>query len=218
MTCPQSARRQCKASWKCVSSTALPTCVSSPAGEFRARSSSTRDRGSYEEVTLRRNRADLEALEFHQRVMVDVSTQSSRPRILGESCHDSPRDRPDRSGRAVSCQRRDPWRTARPQAFGIPFCLSTMSICSIEDVRQAVDDAVLVPALPDARPRLQRRPDRARKWRRNARLSSSRSTCRSRRMRRRDAKNGLSIPPRLTLANAFDIATKPGWALARSVG
>jgi L-lactate dehydrogenase (cytochrome) len=42
------------------------------------------DRGSYDEVTLRRNRADLEAIELRQRVMVDVSKQALATTILGE--------------------------------------------------------------------------------------------------------------------------------------
>ena len=46
------------------------------------------------------------------------------------------------------------------EAFGVPFCLSTMSICSIEDVAAQHDEAVLVPALRHARPRLHREPDR----------------------------------------------------------
>ena len=46
------------------------------------------------------------------------------------------------------------------EEFGVPFCLSTMSICSIEDVAAQHEEAVLVPALRHARPRLHREPDR----------------------------------------------------------
>ena len=97
------------------------------------------------------------------------------------------------------------------EAFGIPFCLSTVSICSIEDVRAAtrtpfwfqlyvMKDRGYTAALIDraeaaACPVLMMTVDIP--------VSG---------LRRRDAKNGLAVPPRLTLRNALDIAGKPRWA------
>src|SRR6266852_137565 len=91
------------------------------------------DRGSYSEDTLRANRADLEAIKFRQRVLVDVSKRDLSTTILGE-----PASMPlilapvgllglqHGGGEIIACR--------AAQAAGIPFTLSTMSICSIEDV------------------------------------------------------------------------------------
>src|ERR1019366_3558610 len=83
------------------------------------------DGGAYQERTLRANAADLDALTFRQRVMVDVSSTSlaTAPTGLAGLFH---ADGEILGARAAA-------------AFGIPFCLSTMSICSIEDVRAATD-------------------------------------------------------------------------------
>src|SRR5215207_9805423 len=76
------------------------------------------DRGSYDELTWRRNAADLREIQLRQRVLVDVSRLTTGVTVLGERWN---------------------FPVARAaQAVGIPFCLSTMSICSLEDVRAAV--------------------------------------------------------------------------------
>src|SRR5215218_8458987 len=80
------------------------------------------DRGSYDEITLRRNRADLDAIELRQRVMVDLSKLSVATTGLTGLFH---RDGEIHGARAA-------------ESVGVPFALSTMSICSIEDVRAAV--------------------------------------------------------------------------------
>ena len=102
------------------------------------------------------NRADLERVKLRQRVLVDVDKRDPSTTILGEKvslplalapigiCGMQHGD-----GEILACR--------AAQAAGIPFTLSTMSICSIEDVAEAVDEAVLVPALCDPRPRLHAR-------------------------------------------------------------
>ena len=96
------------------------------------------DRGSYTEDTLRAYRADLEAIKFRQRILADVSKRDPSTTILGE-----PASLPlilapvgllgmqHGDGEIAACR--------AAQAAGIPFTLSTMSICSIEDVAAAVD-------------------------------------------------------------------------------
>src|SRR5437868_15435499 len=91
------------------------------------------DRGSYSEQTLRANREDLERIKFRQRILVDVSKRDLSTTILGE-----PAALPlvlapvgllgmqNGDGEILACR--------AAQAAGIPFTLSTMSICSIEDV------------------------------------------------------------------------------------
>jgi L-lactate dehydrogenase (cytochrome) len=169
------------------------------------------DGGSYEELTLARNRSDFDALLFRQRVLIDVARQSLAKPILG-----APAAMPlviGPTGIAGLIHRDGEIQAAQAaEAFGIPFCLSTVSICSIEDVRAATQapfwfqlyvmrDRGYTAALVDRAeaagcPVLMMTVDIP--------VSG---------LRRRDAKNGLSIPPRVTFRNALDIASKPRWAL-----
>src|SRR5256885_13639661 len=94
--------------------------------------------GSYSQETLRANREDLERIKLRQRVLVDVSQRDLTTTIMGERvalplalapiglCGMQHGD-----GEILACR--------AAQAAGIPFTLSTMSICSIEDVASSVD-------------------------------------------------------------------------------
>src|SRR5688572_6032785 len=95
------------------------------------------DRGSYDEVTFKRNRRDLEALEFRQRVMVDVSQQQLSTTILGEKWS-IPVGIGPTGLTGLFHANGEMLGALAAEAYGVPFCLSTMSICSIEDVRSVV--------------------------------------------------------------------------------
>lgn len=169
------------------------------------------DQGSYDEVTYRRNRTDLEALSIRQRVMVDVSQQNLRTSVLGEPVAIPVAIAP--TGLAGLFHANGEILGARAaEAFGIPFCLSTMSICSIEDVRNAVTKPFWFQMylMRDRSFNLELI-QRARAAQCSALVVTVDLPVLG--LRRRDAKNGLSIPPRLTLSNALDIAGKPAWAL-----
>ena len=170
------------------------------------------DRGSYDEVTLRRNRADLEAIELRQRVMVDVSKQSLATTIVGESAVLPLAIAP--TGLAGLFHADGEIVGARAaQAFGVPFCLSTVSICSIEDVSEAVKKPFWFQLyLMRDRGFNEALIERARAARCSALMVTLDLPFTA--LQRRDPKNGLSIPPRVTLRNAFDVATKPAWALS----
>lgn len=169
------------------------------------------DRGSYDEITLRANRVDLAALRFRQRVMVDVSTRVLETTILGESVALPVGIAP--TGLAGLFHIDGEIHGARAaQAFGIPFCLSTMSICSIEDVRAAVDKPFWF--------QLYVMRDRA--FSRSLIERAIAAQCSAlvltvdlqvQGQRHRDIKNGLRVPPRLTAGNLFDLVTKPAWVL-----
>src|SRR5216684_3950593 len=169
------------------------------------------DRGSYSEDTLRANRADLEAIKFRQRVLVDVSKRDLSTTILGE-----PASMPlilapvgllgmqYGDGDIIAC------RVA--QAAGIPFTLSTMSICSIEDVAANVakpfwfqlyvmKDRGFIKALIE----------RAIAAKCSALVLTVDLQVLG--QRHADIKNGLSVPPALKIKNLINMATKPGWAL-----
>jgi L-lactate dehydrogenase (cytochrome) len=168
------------------------------------------DRGSYDEVTFDRNLSDLAALQLRQRVMVDVSKQQLSTTILGEEwaipCGIGP------TGLTGLFHANGEMLGARAaQDFGVPFCLSTMSICSIEDVAGFVKKPFWF--------QLYLMRDRGF----NAELlqRALAANCSAimltvdmpvQGLRRRDPKNGLSIPPKLTLKNLFEVAMRPTWA------
>jgi L-lactate dehydrogenase (cytochrome) len=169
------------------------------------------DRGSYDELTLSRNRDDLQRIEFRQRVMRDLSKLSVASTILGQPVAMPLAIAP--TGLAGLFYGNGEIHGARAAlAFGIPFCLSTMSICSIEDVHGAVQAPFWFQIyLMRDRGFNQELIERARAAQCAALVLTVDLPVQG--LRRRDPKNGLSIPPRLTLRNALDIATKPGWAL-----
>jgi L-lactate dehydrogenase (cytochrome) len=174
------------------------------------------DRGSYDEVTFHRNRRDLAALEFRQRVMVDVSQQSLATTMLGQAAAIPLAIGP--TGLTGLFHADGEILGARAaEAFGVPFCLSTMSICSIEDVRGAVKQPFWFQLyLMRDRGFNEELIGRARAAQCSALMLTVDMPVQG--VRRRDPKNGLSIPPRLTLRNAFDVATKPSWALKVLLG
>lgn len=168
------------------------------------------DRGSYDEVTLRANRAGLAAIGLRQRVMVDVSTRSTATTLAGQAATMPVAIAP--TGLTGLFHRNGEIHGARAaEAFGIPFCLSTMSICSIEDVRAATTKPFW----------FQLYVMRDRGFARSLIERAAAAQCSAlvltldlqiQGQRHQDLKNGLAVPPRLTLANALDIMRKPGWA------
>src|SRR5271156_2560210 len=169
------------------------------------------DGGSYDERTIRRNAADLDAMTFRQRVMIDMSNISLETSVLGRSIAMPLAIAP--TGLAGLFHADGEILGARAAAaFGIPFCLSTMSICSIEDVRAATPQPFWFQQyLMRDRGFNQELIDRAAA----AQCSALMLTLDLQVLgeRRRDPRNGLTIPPRLTLRNFLDVATKPSWAL-----
>jgi L-lactate dehydrogenase (cytochrome) len=94
--------------------------------------------GSYTQETLRANRADLERMNLRQRVMIDVSVRDMTTTILGDAVALPLALGPvamtgllHGNGEILACR--------AAQAAGIPFTMSTLSICSIEDLAQAVN-------------------------------------------------------------------------------
>ena len=167
------------------------------------------DRGSYDELTWTRNRDDLRAIQLRQRVMVDVSRLSVATTVLGEPWKMPVALAP--TGLTGFFHRDGEIEAARAaQAAGVPFCLSTMSICSIEDVRAAVDGNFWFQLyLMRDRGFNEALIARAREARCSALMLTLDLPLQA--LRRRDPKNGLSVPPRLTAANAWEILMRPRW-------
>jgi len=167
--------------------------------------------GSYSQETLRANRDDLERIKLRQRVLVDVSSRDLGTTILG-----APASLPLALAPIGLCgmQYGDGEILAARAAHeaGIPFCLSTMSICSIEDVAEATGkpfwfqlyvmrDRGFIRALIERASA--------------ARCSALVLTVDLQVLGQRhcDIKNGMTVPPEIRLRNVIDIGTKPGWAL-----
>jgi L-lactate dehydrogenase (cytochrome) len=174
------------------------------------------DCGSYDQITLNANRVDLAALRLRQRVMVDVLTRTLSTRMVGEPVSMPVGLAP--TGLTGLMHGDGEIHAARAaQAAGVPFCLSTMSICSIEDVRAAVEKPFWFQLyVMKDRGFSKSLIERAKAAGCSALMLTADLQIQG--QRHRDLKNGLSVPPRLTLANALDIATKPMWALRVLLG
>ena len=167
------------------------------------------DRGSYDEVTLAANRSAFDRYALRQRVLVDVSHRDFASQMLGESISLPLAFGPTgltglfhADGEIHACR--------AAHKAGVPYCLSTASICSIEDVRAAVErpfwfqlyimrDRGFVSSLVERAkvagcPVLVVTVDLA-----------------AHGQRHHDFRNGLSVPPRLTVSNLFGMMARPTW-------
>jgi L-lactate dehydrogenase (cytochrome) len=170
------------------------------------------DAGSYSEQTLRANRDDLDRIKLRQRVLVDVSQRELATTIVGEPARLPLALAPiglcgmqHGDGEILACR--------AAQAAGIPFTLSTMSICSIEDVAQALGKPFW----------FQLYVMRDRGFIRDLIERAAAAKCSALVLtvdlqvlgqRHCDIRNGMTVPPQITLANLFDVATKPAWSLS----
>ena len=170
------------------------------------------DRGSYDEITWNRNREDLRALTLRQRVMVDVSRLDATTSVLGE--HWRMPVAPAPTGLTGLFERDGEIQAARAaHAAGVPFCLSTMSICSIEDVRAAFSGTLWFQLyVMRERAFTEMLMERARAARCPTLVVTLDLPLQA--LRRRDPKNGLAVPPRLTFAGLRDFARRPHWVMA----
>ena len=168
--------------------------------------------GAYSQATLRSNREDLDRIKLRQRILVDVSQRDLATTIIGE-----PARLPIALAPIGLCgmQRGDGEILAcrAAHAAGIPFTLSTMSICSIEDVAQAVGKPFWFQLyVMKDRGFIRSLIERAAA----AKCSALVLTVDLQVLGQRhcDIRNGMTVPPVVKLANVIDIASKPGWALS----
>jgi L-lactate dehydrogenase (cytochrome) len=167
--------------------------------------------GSYSEQTFRENTSDFAKIRLRQRVARDLSGRVLQTEMIGEKI-----TMPVALAPVGSTGMQSPdgeIKAARAAAkFGVPYTLSTMSICSIEDVAAAsptpfwfqlyvMRDEDFVDAIIE----------RARKAKCSALVLTLDLQILG--QRHRDVRNGLSSPPKLTIPNLINIATKPAWAL-----
>ena len=170
------------------------------------------DSGSWTESTYRANEADFQTIKLRQRVAVNMEGRTTRTTMVGQDVAMPVAIAP--TG-LTGMQHADGEILAARAAkkFGIPFTLSTMSICSIEDVSQGTGGHPFWFQLYVMRDRdfIERLIDRAKAANCSALVLTLDLQILG--QRHKDLKNGLSAPPKLTLANMINIATKPRWAL-----
>ena len=170
------------------------------------------DSGSWTEGTYRANESDFQRIKLRQRVAVNMENRSTRSTMIGQSVAMPVAIAP--TG-LTGMQHADGEIHGAQAAkkFGIPFTLSTMSICSIEDVAQATDRHPFWFQLYVMKDRdyIERLIDRAKAANCSALVVTLDLQIIG--QRHKDLKNGLSAPPKMTLANLVNIATKPAWAL-----
>ncbi len=169
------------------------------------------DSGSWTESTYRANESDFQTIKLRQRVAVNMEGRSTRSTMLGQEVAMPVAIAPTGF---TGMQHADGEILAARAAekFGIPFSLSTMSICSIEDVA-AHSTAPFWFQLYMMKDRdfIERLIDRAKA----ANCSALQLTLDLQVLgqRHKDIKNGLTAPPKPTLANLINLATKPHWCL-----
>ena len=170
------------------------------------------DGGSYNEETLRANRAELEPIKLRQRVMVDVSERSLATTIVGQKVSAPFALAPiglcgmqHGDGEILSAQ--------AAEEAEIPFILSTMSINSIEHVAEATTKPFW----------FQLYVIRDRGFSKDILSRAAKAGCNALVLtvdlqvlgqRHRDLRNGMTVPPQIRLKNIVDMATKPEWVFS----
>ncbi|MGB7205366.1 MAG: alpha-hydroxy acid oxidase, partial [Anderseniella sp.] len=169
------------------------------------------DSGSYTEGTYRSNETDFSKIKLRQRVAVNMDNRTTRTRMIGQDVSMPVAIAP--TG-LTGMQHADGEILAAKAAekFGVPFTLSTMSICSIEDIAENTSQPFW----------FQLYVMRDRDFTRNLIARAKAAGCSALVLtvdlqllgqRHKDVKNGLSAPPKPTIANMINLAMKPRWCL-----
>ena len=170
------------------------------------------DSGSWTEGTYRANEADFQKILLRQRVAISMEGRTTRTTMLGQDVAMPVAIAPTGM---TGMQHADGEILAARAAkkFGIPFTLSTMSICSIEDVAKETGNHPFWFQLYLMRDRdfSGRLIDRAKAAGCSALVLTLDLQILG--QRHKDVRNGLSTPPKPTLANLINLATKPRWCL-----
>jgi L-lactate dehydrogenase (cytochrome) len=169
------------------------------------------DSGSWTEGTYRANQADFAPILLRQRVAINMEGRSTATTMIGEKVAMPVALAPTGlTGMQHADGEIAAARAAR--AFGVPFTLSTMSICSIEDVAEHAGPGFWFQLyVMRDRDFIERLIDRAKAAGCGALVITLDLQILG--QRHKDIKNGLSTPPKPTLANLINLATKPRWIM-----
>ena len=165
--------------------------------------------GSWTETTLKNNSNDFQKISFKQRVAVDISNRTTKKSLLGVEYKMPIALAPVGS---LGMQRADGEILAAQAAegFGVPFTLSTMSICSIEEVARNTSKPFWFQLY------VMRDHDFAKRLVERAKAAQCSALVLTLDLqilgqRHADIRNGLSIPLKIKLSNLFDLLSKPSW-------
>ena len=169
------------------------------------------DSGSWTEGTYRANEADFQKILLRQRVAINMEGRSTATTMIGQPVSMPVALAP--TGLTGMQHADGEIAAARAaKAFGVPFTLSTMSICSIEDVAQHAGPGFWFQLyVMRDRDFIERLIDRAKAAGCGALVITLDLQILG--QRHKDIKNGLSTPPKPTLANLINLATKPRWIM-----
>ena len=169
------------------------------------------DSGSWTESTYRANESDFQKIKLRQRVAVNMENRSTATQMIGIDakmpvaiapvglCGMQSADGEIKAAKAA-------------EKFGIPFSLSTMSICSIEDIAENTSAPFWFQLyMMRDRSAMVKMIERARAARCSALILTLDLQVIG--QRHKDLKNGLTAPPKPTLANIINLMTKPRWCL-----
>lgn len=173
------------------------------------------DSGSWTESTYRANETDFQKIKFRQRVAVDMNNRTLKTTMVGQEVSMpvalaptglTGMQYPD--GEILAAQ--------AAEKFGVPFCLSTMSICSIEDVAERTTKPFWFQLyVMKDRGFIERLIERAKAAKCSALVLTLDLQILG--QRHKDLKNGLTAPPKLTLTNIINMATKPRWCIGMAM-
>ena len=169
------------------------------------------DAGSWTESTYRANVDDFQTIKFRQRVAVNLENRTLKSTMVGQDVAMPVALAP--TG-LTGMQHADGEILAARAAekFGVPFTLSTMSICSIEDIAAHTTQPFWFQLyVMKDREFINRLIDRAKAARCSALVLTLDLQVLG--QRHKDLRNGLSAPPKLTIANLVNMASKPRWVL-----
>jgi L-lactate dehydrogenase (cytochrome) len=169
------------------------------------------DSGSWTETTYRDNTTAFEKIKLKQRVMINMDNRTLETTMLGQQ-YSMPVALAPVGFTGMQWVNGEIHAAKAAEKFGVPFCLSTMSICSIEEVADAVNRPYW----------FQLYVMRDRDFIKRLILRAKAAGCSALVLtadlqimgqRHKDIKNGLSAPPKLSIANMINMAAHPGWSL-----
>ena len=167
--------------------------------------------GSYTEQTFRENSTDFAQIRLRQKIAVDMTGRTTESTMIGQAVA-MPVALAPVGMAGMQCADGEIKAARAAERFGVPFTLSTMSICSIEDIAEhttapfwfqlyVMKDEEFVASIID----------RAKRAKCSALVLTLDLQILG--QRHKDLKNDLAAPPRLTLKNLINLATKPRWCL-----
>ena len=169
------------------------------------------DSGAWTESTYRANSDDFQSIKLRQRIAVNMENRSLKTTMVGQEVKMPVALAP--TG-LTGMQHADGEILAARAAekFGVPFCLSTMSICSIEDVAARTTQPFWFQLyVMKDRDFIERLIDRAKAAHCSALVLTLDLQILG--QRHKDLRNGLSAPPKLTIKNILNMMTKPRWCM-----